>query len=107
MVGNTHLKRQDNNSSPIKQSRTTRVKSSPKPILCNHKRRDFYNFSGEYQPRDITCGHGRHKSEEWNDKVALQFKNILMRLNESKTTDPNSFDRGQLSKNLADSRRWF
>ena len=44
------------------------------------KNKDFYDFAGEYQARNVEYGHGRKKSREWNDQAALNLKDELAEL---------------------------
>ena len=37
----------------------------------------MYNLAGEYEVRNVEFGHGRRKTNEWNDKVAFGLKDKL------------------------------
>ena len=49
----------------------------------NHKHigsdgdKDYYDFAGEYEARNVEYGHGRKRNREWNDKTALNLKKEL------------------------------
>ena len=66
-----------------------------KPIY-NSQGNDAYNLAGEYSARNIEYGHGRRKTEEWNDAAAFDLNKELGRLREIQRKDPNTFDRGAM-----------
>ena len=63
-------------------SRRSRVKKqqkiwpSTKPLVKNSGN-DMHNFAGEYEARNVEFGHGRRKSDEWNDRSAFDLPNKL------------------------------
>jgi|GEM_PF-5173948 hypothetical protein len=73
---------------------TSRPKQSSKskPIY-DSRGNDSYNFAGEYSARNVEYGHGRRKSDEWNDSAAYDLKKELDKLWQIRKDDPNTFDR--------------
>lgn len=63
-------------------SKRSRVKKQQKiwpgtkPLVKNSGN-DMHNFAGEYEARNVEFGHGRRKSDEWNDRLAFDLKNKL------------------------------
>ena len=69
-----------------------RTSAKNKPIY-NSSGNDAYNFASEYEARNVEYGHGRRKSDEWNDATAHDLEKELNRLRQIQKEDPNTFDR--------------
>ena len=81
--------------SNVSHTRTTRTQSKNKPIYDN-RGNDAYDFAGEYSAHNVEYGHGRRKSDEWNNSVALDLKHELDNLRKIQKDDPNTFDHGAM-----------
>ena len=74
--------KQRSNTKPIpsKRSRAKKQKrlwsDGAKPLI-NYEGEDMYNLAGEYEARNVDFGHGRRKSDEWNDRSAFDLKDKL------------------------------
>lgn len=75
-----------------KTSTHSRQTSKTKPIY-DSRGNDSYNFAGEYTARNVEYGHGRRKSDEWNDSTAYDLNKELDKLRQIRKEDPNTFDR--------------
>ena len=64
--------------------------------LVNSDGKDMYDFAGEYESRNVEYGHGRRKSDEWNNMAALDLRRELDNLRKVQRDDPNTFDRGAM-----------
>ena len=56
--------------------RQQKIWPDTKPLV-NNSGNDMHNFAGEYEARNVEFGHGRKKSEEWNDRSAFDLKDKL------------------------------
>ncbi len=81
--------------SNTKSSSHNRQHAKTKPIY-DSRGNDAYNFAGEYSARNVEYGHGRRKTDEWNDDTALVLSEELNKLRKIQKEDPNTFDRGAM-----------
>ncbi len=81
--------------SNTKSSSNSRQHKRTKPIY-DARGNDAYNFAGEYSARNVEYGHGRRKTDEWNDATAYDLNNKLDELRKIQKVDPNTFDRGAM-----------
>lgn len=81
--------------SSAKSSSNSRQRARTKPIY-DTRGNDAYNFAGEYSARNVEYGHGRRKTDEWNDATAYDLNNRLNELRKIQKVDPNTFDRGAM-----------
>lgn len=81
--------------SSAKSSSNSRQHTRTKPIY-DARGNDAYNFAGEYSARNVEYGHGRRKTDEWNDATAYDLNNKLNELRKIQKADPNTFDRGAM-----------
>lgn len=81
--------------SSAKSSSNSRQRAKTKPIY-DTRGNDAYNFAGEYSARNVEYGHGRRKTDEWNDTTAYDLNNKLNELRKIQKEDPNTFDRGAM-----------
>lgn len=90
---------QQQKTSKVKTIKPKRKKNKlhydEKPLL-NSDGKDMYDFAGEYESRNVEYGHGRRKSDEWNNNAALDLKRELDNLRRAQRDDPNTFDRGAM-----------
>ena len=77
------------------KQRKNKSRYEEKPLI-NSDGKDMYDFAGEYESRNIEYGHGRRKSDEWNNMAALDLKRELDNLRKVQRDDPNTFDRGAM-----------
>ncbi len=54
---------------------------------------DTNDLVGQDMTRNIEYGHGRRKSDEWNNKVAVKLNKEIEELKKMRFDDPNQFDR--------------
>lgn len=81
--------------SSVKSPSHSRQHAKTKPIYDN-RGNDAYNFAGEYSARNVEYGHGRKKTDEWNDSTAYDLNKELDKLRKIQKEDPNTFDRGAM-----------
>ena len=79
----------------IKPKKKKHYFSEEKPLI-GFDGKDMYDFAGEYAAREVEFGHGRRKSDEWNNTAAFDLHRELEKLRSIRKNDPNTFDRGAM-----------
>ncbi len=79
----------------IKPKKKKHYFGEEKPLI-NSDGKDMYDLAGEYAAREVEFGHGRRKSDEWNNAAALDLRRELDKLRSIQKNDPNTFDRGAM-----------
>ena len=77
----------------VNTSKATGRKSQSNRRRTSSQNVDQYDLAGQDIVRNVEYGHGRRKSDEWNDEAAYDFNRELHYLKRKRIDDPNEFDR--------------
>lgn len=77
---------------PTKSTRKT-YNSHKKRNGISAQNYDPHDLASQDMARNIEYGHGRRKSDEWNNKAAVKLNKEIEELKKMRFDDPNQFDR--------------